>query len=276
MNGIRITDEEFTRLAAFIKSRYGIHLKTEKKALVMGRLSGLLLERGFASFSEYLRYVASDASGEATALLADKITTNHTFFMRETSHFGYFKEAVLPRLRAEVRDRDLRIWSAGCSSGEEPYTLAMLLAESFGSEEYGRTWDTRLLATDISAKALSVAVRGVYADKDLEALPPAWRSAYFRRIGGGRSEVEERIKKQVIFRKFNLMQEIFPFKRKFHAIFCRNVMIYFDEGTKRELVRKFHAFTEPGGYLFIGHSESLEREHSGYRYVMPSVYRKEG
>lgn len=276
MNGIRITDEEFARLASLIKSRYGIHLKREKKALVMGRLNGLLIERGFESFSDYLRYVSSDASGEATATLADKITTNHTFFMRETSHFAYFKEVVLPRLQAEVRDRDLRVWSAGCSSGEEPYTLAMLMDEYFGSAQYGRPWDTRLLATDISAKALSAAVRGVYDDKELDPLPPAWRSAYFRRAGGGAFEVDERIKRQIIFRKFNLMQEIFPFKRKFHAIFCRNVMIYFDEGTKRELVRKFHAFTEPGGYLFIGHSESLEREQSGYRYVMPSVYRKEG
>ncbi|RKP47396.1 protein-glutamate O-methyltransferase CheR [Cohnella endophytica] len=270
---IAITDEEFRQFSHFIKDRYGIHLRDEKKALLAGRLQQVLAEQRFGNFTEYYRHVVSDASGAATALLADKITTNHTFFMRESSHFQFLKDRVLPRLALTVRDRDLRIWSAGCSSGEEPYTLAFMLDELFGSG--APAWDTRVLATDISSQALATAVQGTYSDTSLESIPSAWRSAYFRKTSEGCSVVSDKIKSAVIFRKFNLMQPTFPFRRKFHVIFCRNVMIYFDERTKRDLVRKFYENTEPGGYLFIGHSESLEREGTGYKYVMPSVYRKD-
>lgn len=267
-----MTENEFRQLAAYVKSNYGINLKEEKRAMVEGRLSSLLMKKGMSSFSDYLKYVFSDKTGEAAAMLVNRITTNHTFFMREASHFEFLAEKVLPELKLYVRNKDLRIWSAGCSTGEEAYTLAFILDEFFGREK--ALWDTRILATDISTRVLEHAVRGVYSEESVKSLPAKWRYNYFTKNESG-YEVVDRIKKEVIFRKFNLADKTFPFKKKFHIIFCRNVMIYFDKETKRELLKKFYDAMETGGYLFIGHSESINRGESPFRYVMPSIYRKE-
>jgi len=270
---VSITKDEFRQLTEYIKSNYGIHLKDEKQSLITGRLHLVLQQLNFNSFTEYFKYVVSDKSGKAAHTLIDKITTNHTFFMRETKHFELLKEKVLPLLAKTVKDKDLRIWSAGCSSGEEPYTLVMLMDEFFGSQKM--FWDTKVLATDISSRVLDIAVSGVYPNESLAALPSHWKLNYFKRGTDDMSIVVDKIRNEVIFRKLNLMEETFPFRRKFHVIYCRNVMIYFDAATKMELVRKFYECTEPGGYLFIGHSESLDRDKTKYKYIMPSVYRKE-
>lgn len=270
---VTITKEEFKKLAEYIGLNYGIQLKEEKQALVNGRLQNVLLENHFKSFSEYYDHVVRDKTGAAATTLINRITTNHTFFMREPEHFNYYRDTVLPYLKDSVKNRDLRIWSAGCSSGEEPYTLAMLIDEFFGAEK--KNWDARVLATDISDKVLSEAKQGVYRNEELSSLPPGWKLNYFRKIDAERSVVSDRIRNEVIFRHFNLMSQTFPFRRKFHVIFCRNVMIYFGNDTRRELVGKFYDLTEPGGYLFIGHSESLARDQTRYKFVLPAVYRKE-
>ena len=192
--------------------------------------------------------------------------------MRETDHFTYFANKVLPYLQATNKQKDLRVWSAGCSSGEEPYTLAMIMADYFGEEK--KIWNTQLLATDISVKVLDLAEKGAYPLEVLQELPGNWRANYFKRVHKDVYQIEDKIKKDVIFRIFNLMDEKFPFKQKFHVIFCRNVMIYFDQQTKRELITKFYDMTESGGYLFIGHSESISRDETRYQYIMPAVYRK--
>jgi chemotaxis protein methyltransferase CheR len=268
-----ITDEEFRKLTKYIKVNYGINLKEEKRTLVTGRLQSVLAENRFQNFSQYYDYIVSDKTGEAAATLVNKITTNHTYFMREAQHFFYFRDTVLPYLREEARDKDLRIWSAGCSSGEEPYTLAMLIDEYFGREKIW--WDTKILATDISQKVLAKARRGVYSGEEVESLPASWRINYFRQQEDKRYLLVDRIKQEVIYRKFNLIQEVFPFKKKFHVIFCRNVMIYFDTPTKEALVEKLYRHTRRGGYLFVGHSESLNRAKTDYKYVRPAIYRKE-
>ncbi len=268
---ITITKSEFSKLTAFIKSNYGIHLKAEKEALVIGRLQNVLLQKGFKSFSEYYEYLMEDKSGMAVSTLLDKITTNHTYFMRESEHFSYFKDVVLPYFEKKVTDRDLRIWCAGCSSGEEPYTLAMILDEYFDSRQ---SWDKKILATDISSKVLEEAKSGIYLNKDIDILPARWKLNYINKIDSEASVICDKIKNEIIFRKFNLMEVTFPFRKKFHVIFCRNVMIYFDEKTRNNLVNKFSNLLETGGYLFIGHSEALNREESGLKYVMPAVYRK--
>lgn len=270
---VSITDKEFRQLTAYIQSNYGIHLKEEKQSLITGRLHFVLQQLNFNSFTEYFNYLVSDRSGDAVVTLIDKITTNHTFFMRETKHFELMKEKVLFSLASTIKDKDLRIWSAGCSSGEEPYTLAMINDEFFGQQKL--FWDTKILATDISSRVLNMAMKGVYPNESIESLPAHWKLNYFMKYSVDQSVVADKIRNEVIFRKFNLMEETFPFKKKFHVIFCRNVMIYFDAPTKMELVRKFYEFTEPGGYLFIGHSESLDRDKTKYKYIMPSVYRKE-
>lgn len=271
---IIISDKEFNKLTEYVKSNYGINLTEKKKTLVVGRLQNILQQKNFNNFSEYYEYIVSDSTGEAVTTLVNKITTNHTFFMRESDHFEYFGKTVLPYWAAVLRaHKDLRVWSAGCSSGEEPYTLAMVMSDSFGAEK--ALWDTKILATDISMNVIEKATSGVYSNEHLVSVPDSWRKRYFRRLDDSRSVVVDNIRNEVVFRLFNLMNSVFPFKRKFHVIFCRNVMIYFDQETKRELVNRFYEFTEPGGYLFIGHSESLNRDETKYKYIMPAVYRKE-
>lgn len=268
---IEIKDSEFRELTSYIKNNYGINL-SQKKNLIEGRLSNMLIEKGFTNFLEYIQYIFADPTKMEITSLINKITTNHTFFMRETDHFTYFANKVLPYLQATNKQKDLRVWSAGCSSGEEPYTLAMIMADYFGEEK--KIWNTQLLATDISVKVLDLAEKGAYPLEVLQELPGNWRANYFKRVHKDVYQIDDKIKKDVIFRIFNLMDEKFPFKQKFHVIFCRNVMIYFDQQTKRELITKFYDMTESGGYLFIGHSESISRDETRYQYIMPAVYRK--
>lgn len=269
---LTIKESEFKELTEYIQSNYGINL-TKKKNLIEGRLSNIIIEKGFNNFGKYLDHVLSDRTGNEATILINKLTTNHTFFMREWNHFEYYREHVLPSIISDIKDRDLRIWSAGCSSGEEPYTLAMINQDFFEHDK--ALWDSKILATDISVKALSTAERGIYPSESLSNMPNAWKLAYFNKTNDGNYGISDSVKKEVVFRVFNLMDDIFPFKRKFHVIFCRNVMIYFDNETKMELVNKFYEHTEPGGYLFIGHSESIGRDYKGYRYIMPAVYKKE-
>ncbi|MCE5286011.1 MAG: protein-glutamate O-methyltransferase CheR [Pelosinus sp.] len=267
-----ITEKEFRQLADYIKLHYGIRLGLEKMALVVGRLQNYLVQNNFTSFSAYFKYVIADHTGQAAVELMNRITTNHTYFMREADHFYFFRDKVLPYLESKVQDKDLRIWSAGCSSGEEPYTLTMLLADYFGSKKY--LWNTKILATDLSDKVLGHAQDGIYLNTDLAVLPEHWKKSYLKKINAETSVFIDAIKHDIIYRKFNLM-EAFPFKKKFHVIFCRNVMIYFDTVTKDQLVEKFFQFMAPGGYLFIGHSESLNKDGTKYKYIMPAVYRKD-
>lgn len=270
---LTITDKEFRKLADFIKNNYGIHLKDEKRSLLAGRLNNLLIQKNFCSFTEYFDYVAYDSTGMATIELIDRITTNHTYFMREADHFYYFRDKVLPYLASVVRDKDLRIWSAGCSTGEEPYTLSMIINDFFGQGK--KLWDTKLLATDLSEKVLEIAKNGIYKKSAVDILPAMWRLNYFNKIDKENWAITDNIRNEVIFRKFNLIDDYFPFKRKFHVIFCRNVMIYFDEDTKYKLLDKFYNNMENGSFLFIGHSESINRDMSKFKYIMPAVYRKE-
>jgi len=270
---ITITEKEFSQLAKYIKDHYGINLKEEKKMLVIGRLHNVLTELNFEDFSQYYQYIISDKSGKAVSTLVNKITTNHTYFMREKNHFDYLKERVLPYLVGAIKDRDLRMWCAGCSSGEEAYTLAMILDEFCQKEKLW--WDKKVLATDISEKVLKLAETGIYCKEQILPLPENWKREYLKKYDEENFVFLDKIKNEIIYRKFNLMDNIFPFKKKFHVIFCRNVMIYFDNDTKNELISKFYNNLEYGGYLFIGHSESLNGQSMGFKYIMPSVYRKE-
>lgn len=269
---VEITDKEFSQLVSFIKKNYGINIKEEKRAMLTGRLYNTLAQYGYKNFTEFYNKLISDDSREAVITLVNKITTNHTYFMREKDHFDYFQSTVLPYLEKTVESRDLRIWCAACSTGEESYTLAMIIDEYFGEKKI--YWDTKLLATDISEKVLTTAKLGIYDKENTQVLPPNWRMNYFKPYNKDKLIVTDKIKNEVIYRKFNLMEKNFPFKKKFHVIFCRNVMIYFDNETKDALIRKFYDFMEDGGYLFIGHSESILRSETNFKYIRPAVYRK--
>lgn len=269
---ILIRDDEFRKLSAYIKKEYGINLKDEKRTLVSGRLQNVLVQSGLTNFSDYFDYVVNDKTGVAAGIMINKISTNHTFFMREEDHFYYLRDHILPHLAHTIKDRDLRIWSAGCSSGEEAYTLAMLIDDYFGADQL--LWDTKILATDISTEVLTSAQKGIYSVDRLQNVPNQWKMKYFRSNGNDKVEVSEGLKNEIVFRKFNLMEEVFPFKKKFHVIFCRNVMIYFDNQTRYKLVNQFYNQLENGGYLFVGHSESIVRDGTKFKYIRPAVYRK--
>lgn len=270
---IEITDKEFNQISEYIKRNYGIALKKEKQSLVVGRLHMILEQQKMSSFSEYYKYLISDVTGNAATDLINRISTNHTFFMREQEHFTYFVECVLPYLEKNVKDKSIRIWCAGCSTGEEPYTLAMLMMEYFGDKK--NMWDTRILATDISSKVLDTAQQGIYQTEKLDSLPIAWRTKYFSKYDNDRSILKESVRREVILKRVNLMDKTYSFKSGFHIIFCRNVMIYFNKETRQTLVNKFYQNTKLGGFLFIGHSETIDRDKSNYRYIIPAVYRKE-
>lgn len=269
---LTISDQEYHLLTSFLKRNFGINLPDSKRYLVIARLQAVLQEKGMSDFTDFLDYLASDSSGEALETLLSRLTTNHTYFMREDTHFEYVKTTILPELVKKLKEQDLRIWSAGCSSGQEPYTLAMVIAEYFGTQK--GSWDTRILATDISPRVLEIAKTGIYDAGNLSHLPENWHKRYFKVVDNDHRELLSSIKNEVIFRYYNLMKQPFPFKKKFHMIFCRNVMIYFDSSTRKKLIQAFYDATAEGGYFFVGLSESLNRQEIPYNYIRPSIYRR--
>ena len=269
---IDLSRDEMARLEDYVNRNFGIDL-SQKQNLVQGRLNNYLMQRGFCSYTEYLARLFSDTSGAEAEKLMELLTTNYSYFMRETDHFDFLKRVALPEFMRKITDHDLRIWSAGCSTGEEPYGLAMLIGEFFGMEKV--TWDSKILATDISNQALAAANAGIYSADAVKSIPPQWRSTNFAVLPSGQYQVKRQLKDEIIFRKFNLMQQQdFPFKKKFHVIFCRNVMIYFDAESRNRLVRRFYQALEPGGYLFIGHSEFIDRGEHAFSFVRPSIFQK--
>lgn len=265
---LEISDADFLRLSTFIQRTYGIDL-SKKRQLITGRLSSTIRQRGYANFSEFVDHLLQNKSEEEITLVLNKLTTNYTFFMREKEHLDLFSNKIIPDLVARhQRDKTLSIWSAGCSTGEEPYNISMFLFDYLGSQ--AKYWDTRILATDISDQALTAAKRGTYELPD--TLPSSWKSKYFTDNRDGTHTVTPMIRNNVIFQRFNLMDPI-RFRRKFDVIFCRNVMIYFDQPTKDALVQRFYDATLPGGYFLISYSENLSAK-SPYRRLAPATFQK--
>ncbi len=270
-----LAEADFQDLRDLIQRLFGIDLTPEKKELVVNRLQPVLRKRGLSSFREYIEFLERSPGAEATSELIDRIATNHTYFNREPAHFEYFHDEVLPDFVGRDRppgEKDLRVWCAAASTGEEPYTLMMLILDVLG-EEYD-AWKAGLLATDLSSEALAKASQATYPEEAVSQLPPAIRKSYFEPADGGRLRVCARVRNEVVFRRFNLIQGRYAFRKPFHTIFCRNVMIYFDAETKRSVVRRLYEVTEEGGYLFVGHAESLDRSTCPYDYVRPGVYRR--
>ena len=268
---MQISDKDFTRLYTHVKSHFGVNLE-KKKTLIEGRLSNYIISEGFNSFTEYIDDVFADRSGGKMNTLMTKLTTNYTYFMREEVHYKFMQEVALPYWTSHLRDRDLRIWSAGCASGEEAYTTAMVLREWFGPKI--RDWDATVLATDISVRVLEMAKAGIYPEEHFEHLPKTWKLKYFDKIGEEKYKIKDVLAKSVHYGQFNLMGNFSRFKKKFHIIFCRNVMIYFDPPTKQALAKKYHDALELGGYLFIGLSETLSGIQGDFQQVAPSIYRR--
>lgn len=267
-SALTISDNDFNRLVKFMQSNYGIDL-TQKRQLITGRLSTPLKQRGYTNFTDFVNHVLQTKDNDLITLLLDKLTTNYTFFMREKEHLDLFCKQIIPDIvRKHQRDKTLAIWSAGCSTGEEPYNITMFLFDYLGQQ--ASQWDTRLLATDISNRAMTAAKKGVYELPD--TIPADWKKKYFVKQPDGHYQVSKAVRDNVIFQPFNLMDPI-RFRRKFDVIFCRNVMIYFDQPTKDALVRRFYDATLPGGYLLISKSENLSA-NMPYRRLAPSTFQK--
>ncbi|MEF2144740.1 MAG: protein-glutamate O-methyltransferase CheR [Desulfovibrionaceae bacterium] len=271
----QLSDKEFKDIRDFVYEYAGINLTDQKRALIVGRLQKVLNGLGLATFGEYFNYVRNDKTGKAVEELINRLSTNHTFFFRESAHFDFLRSTVLPEVVSRIQSqgrRDFRLWCAAAATGEEPYTLAMVLREFFGTQ-YSQ-WDAGMLATDISTQALAKAQNAVYPDERMTHTPVSLRNKYFVKRGPDEWVVKPELKKDILYRRFNLMSTRWPFKGKFHVIFCRNVMIYFDQVTRNRLAQLFYDHMHPGGYFFIGHSETLGRETCPFEYVMPAVYKK--
>jgi len=274
---MELKDKEYQLLADLIYKKSGISLGDNKKELVRTRFQKLIRQLGLKSFKEYYEYVVNDKSGSELVRMIDAISTNHTFFFREKDHFDFFSSQGLPDIvkkKAAAGNRKIRIWCAAASSGEEPYTIIICILEAM--DTYG--WDIKMLATDISTKVLAKAVEGRYRSNQLKEMSPLLISKYFDRedvAGEKLYRVKPELKSFITYRRFNLMRPQFPFKGKFDFIFCRNVMIYFDPPTQQNLVQKLLNFLDMGGYLFIGHSETLTGAvKNRVRTVGPALFQK--
>ena len=264
-----LTAGQFTRIVDMLYEHAGIRMREGKEGLVRARLAKRLRKLGLPDFNAYLSHVQTERSRAEFAEMIDALTTNKTSFLREVSHFAYLRDNVLPDLKGTVR-----IWSAGCSTGEEPYTLAMLLNDAYGAETSRRV---KILATDISHRVLAQAGAGQYPAETMSDVPTSWLQKYWstKHDESGRevSEAGSALRTLVQFAKLNLM-EPWPMQGPFDAILCRNVMIYFEKATQQKLVERYWALLRPGGHLFVGHSESLTGLTHRFRYVQPAVYVK--
>ena len=266
---------EFEEMAQLISRHFGIKVGENKRTLVTGRIHPMMEKYGFANHRECLNAIVNDSSGQLLSELANRISTNHTAFYREETHFAMLRDKILPELigrKKQTRNLDLRVWCSACATGEEAYTILFTLLKFFGYDY--QAWRAGLLATDISADALETARRGIYSRARLEPVPADVLNLYFERLDADNFGVKPEVRKEVTFRRLNLVNDNYPFKQPFDVIFCRNVMIYFSRAIRLRLLKKMHDWLAPGGYLFVGHSESLVGTHEGYDYVAPAVYRR--
>jgi chemotaxis protein methyltransferase CheR len=271
-----LSERDHRRVAAFIEGHAGIQLPASKRSLIEGRLRKRQRALGYGSLHAYIDH-ALDTAGEGERLhLLDALTTNKTDFYREADHFRYLRQHVLGELaakRAAGWQRPLRIWSAGCSSGEEPYTLAIELLE-LRRELPGLRFE--IVATDISASSLEKARRGIYPHSRVEPIPLPLRKRYLLRSRDRKQDlvrIAPEVREQVSFDSFNLLTDAYDFSPKFDLIFCRNVMIYFNQADRSQIAHRFAATLQPGGLLFIGHSETLNDTGAEFVQQVPTIYR---
>jgi chemotaxis protein methyltransferase CheR len=270
-NTAELSDRQFRIISGILYDRCGIKLTEGKEGLVKARLAKRLRHLGFANFDQYLDHLKRDsASGELYTMI-DALTTNKTSFFREEEHFHYLRDKILPAVRQ--RGGKFRIWSAASSSGEEPYSIALLLKTQWPDIH---KYDVKILATDISTRVLEQAKAGVYKADMVSDVPRPILNRFFTASGPAANReyrVNDDVRSLIRFARLNLMED-WPMSGPFDLIFCRNVMIYFDKETQQRLVRRFWQLLEPEGYLFVGHSESLTTTSKDYKYIQPAVYLK--
>ena len=266
---VRLSEAELSRIVRLVYERSGITLHAGKRALVLARLQKRLRAGGFSRFRDYLAHVAADTSGVEITALLDAIATNHTSFFREPQHFEFLRST----LAANLGSGPIRVWSAACSSGEEPVTLAITLLDALESHHHERI---RILASDLSTKALAAASTGVYKMERVAGIPLDVLRRHFERGLGkqtGQARVAAHVRRLIEYRQLNFL-EASDLGERFEVVFCRNVMIYFDRDVQQRVVSLLERHLAPGGYLFISHSESLNGTSHGLRWVAPAVYQR--
>jgi chemotaxis protein methyltransferase CheR len=270
---IQLGDQEFNFIRTVVEKNAGIILNISKRQLVQGRLARRVRELGLRTFAEYCEMVRNGGPEELVGLI-NAITTNVTSFFREIHHFETLASLMLPEaMQRNERSHRMRIWSAGCSSGEEPYSIAMTAAETLAGT---RGWDFKILATDIDSEILNTAARGVYPADRLQGVSDERRNRWFVSGTGaaaGQVRVKPELQTMITFRTLNLMGD-WPMHGPFDVIFCRNVMIYFDQPTREKLLMRYAGLLADGGYLCLGHSESIHTTHTKFKLVGRTIYRK--
>ncbi len=268
MGQTRFTEHHYTRLYELIRQRYGLQYGGDKKDILLGRAQRVMQRNGIEDWDYFVNALITGHPPALVQEFVNAITVNKTDFFRESQHFDYIMQkahsilANNPHIKASG---EIRAWSAASSTGEEPYTLAMVLKEAFGDQ-----YNIKVLATDIDTRVLSEAQKGIYNRSLLSEVPRIFEAKYFFK-SGEQCGIKQEIKDLVTFRSFNLMND-FPFRKKFDMIFCRNVMIYFDRETQAHLVGKHYHSLNTGGLLFTGHSEAMPNKALRFKYMVPAVY----
>jgi len=271
-----LDDENYEFLRGLIYSESRIHLGSDKRSLVASRLAKRLRELRLSSFDAYCELLRSKEGIEERRHLVDRISTNHTQFFREMKHFDFIRERVIPAWQARKGNTAgvFRVWSAACSSGEEPYSLAIFLAEHL-SPAARAGW--QIEGSDISTRILEKAGAGIYPADRVTGMRHDWLQRHFQKGVGewsGSFRIKDSLRDRVRFHHLNLLEPNYPFQQPFQLILCRNVMIYFDRTTQESLVNYLSRWLEPGGFLMVGHSESLSGVRHGLQLVQPAIYQK--
>jgi chemotaxis protein methyltransferase CheR len=267
-----LNNDVFKLFRALVYRECGINLTDHKRAMFSSRLQKRLSQLGLTSFQDYYDLVVGGHSDAELTTMLDYISTNQTEFFREPHHFTFLRERVLPELAV---DKTVRIWSTACSSGEEPYSIAMTLSDTIDSPS---TWNCRILASDISTRMLAKAATGQYSHEKINSLSSDLVRRHFLLGKGSRRElvkIKPHIANMAVFRRINLMDDRYPIKSLLDVIFCRNVMIYFDRETQAKVLARLSRYLKPGGYLFLGHSETMQGISDAFHYVAPTIYRKQ-
>jgi chemotaxis protein methyltransferase CheR len=277
LSPLELTDQEFSRLSKLVYETCGINLHRGKRELLRARLSKRIRELGFGSFGDYYRYLCSDPTGQELIKMLDHITTNLSRFFREEAHFKFLEEEFYPGFKEQVargvRGPRLRIWSAACATGEEPYSIVMHAMMNLSSIP---ELDLRVLATDISTRALEKASKGIYSMEKISEVPQELRRRFFLKGTGpwdGTMKVKREVRQRVVFQRHNLLDPA-PLDEDVDIVFCRNVLIYFDRETQRRVLERVVEPLVRGGYLLVGHAESINGAISHLRYIKPAIYRK--
>jgi chemotaxis protein methyltransferase CheR len=267
-----LNNDVFKLFRALVYRECGINLTDHKRAMFSSRLQKRLSQLGLTSFQDYYDLVVGGHSDAELTTMLDYISTNQTEFFREPHHFTFLRERVLPELAV---DKTVRIWSTACSSGEEPYSIAMTLSDTIDSSS---TWNCRILASDISTRMLAKAATGQYSHEKINSLSSDLVRRHFLLGKGNRRElvkIKPHIANMAVFRRINLMDDRYPIKSLLDVIFCRNVLIYFDRETQAKVLARLSRYLKPGGYLFLGHSETMQGISDAFHYVAPTIYRKQ-